>query len=203
MPAFPRGILPKSATWPSVPTGMVSTSRSGKVQRRTTTQVGRSWTETYGPYLKSHTTFRAWLAQVEGYYSQQTAVTVYHPSMQALLGAGGGTPLVNGAGQTGPSLITDGWPASTPVLRGGDIFTIGAETLVRTVRLDATTNASGQVTLTIDPPLYVAPADNAALTLNNPAGTVRFTAYISALSMASASEDEYYSGLSLTFTELP
>jgi hypothetical protein len=35
-----------------------------------------------------------------------------------------GTPLVNGANQTGNSLITDGWTATTSVLNEGDIITI-------------------------------------------------------------------------------
>lgn len=45
------------------------------------------------------------------------------------VGALGGTPLVNGANQTGTSLISDGWTASvTNVLRQGDIFTLGTGT---------------------------------------------------------------------------
>lgn len=40
-----------------------------------------------------------------------------------------GAPLVNGAGQTGNSLITDGWTASsTGVLRRGDVFTLSGGT---------------------------------------------------------------------------
>lgn len=40
------------------------------------------------------------------------------------VGAYGGTPLVNGASQTGSSLITNGWTASTAILNQGDIFTV-------------------------------------------------------------------------------
>jgi hypothetical protein len=39
-------------------------------------------------------------------------------------GTQGGTPLVNGANQTGSSLITNGWTASTTVLNQGDVITI-------------------------------------------------------------------------------
>jgi hypothetical protein len=43
------------------------------------------------------------------------------------VGALGGTPLVNGASQTGSSLITDGWTGAVATrLLKGDIFTIGA-----------------------------------------------------------------------------
>lgn len=40
------------------------------------------------------------------------------------VGTQGGSPLVAGAGQTGSSLLTDGWTASTLVLNQGDIITI-------------------------------------------------------------------------------
>src|SRR3990167_1791496 len=37
-----------------------------------------------------------------------------------------GTPLVNGANQTGTSLITDGWSSGASTLNRGDVFTIGS-----------------------------------------------------------------------------
>ena len=44
---------------------------------------------------------------------------------QHTIGAHGGTPLVNGASQTGTSLATDGWTNSiTGILKKGDVFTI-------------------------------------------------------------------------------
>lgn len=42
------------------------------------------------------------------------------------VGAQGGTPLVNGAGQTGSTLVTDGWSNSTKVLNKGDIIYLGS-----------------------------------------------------------------------------
>lgn len=40
------------------------------------------------------------------------------------VGTYGGTPLVNGANQTGASLVTDGWSSGASTLNEGDIFTI-------------------------------------------------------------------------------
>lgn len=41
------------------------------------------------------------------------------------VGAHGGTPLTNGAGQTGSTLVTDGWSTGvTGLLKAGDVFTI-------------------------------------------------------------------------------
>lgn len=45
-----------------------------------------------------------------------------------VVGALGGTPLVNGANQTGSSIITNGWTASiSNILRQGDILTFGTD----------------------------------------------------------------------------
>jgi hypothetical protein len=44
------------------------------------------------------------------------------------VGAQGGTPLVNGSGQTGNTLVTNGWTATTQVLNAGDVISIGTLT---------------------------------------------------------------------------
>lgn len=88
-------------------------------------------------------------------------------------GAGGGTPLVNGAAQTGNGLATDGWPNATTVLRAGDHVQI--ENRLYRVVADATSNGAGQATLQIEPDLRAAPADNAALTISSPKGLWRLT----------------------------
>jgi hypothetical protein len=79
--------------------------------------------------------------------------------------------LVNGAGQTGRTLITDGWTASqTGILKRGDYlhFDSGYGRELKIVTADANSNASGQATLSIMPPIRTAPVDNAAITLQSP-----------------------------------
>lgn len=76
------------------------------------------------------------------------------------------TVRVKGAGQTGTSLITDGWPANTTVLKAGMYVTV-ADQLVQ-LTANATTNGAGEVTLTFKPALRVAPGDNAAVEYKNP-----------------------------------
>ena len=71
-----------------------------------------------------------------------------------------GTVLVNGAGQTGSSLVVDGL-TSTP--KTGDTFSVAGIELVYTVTADATVT-SGGATLAINPALASSPADNAAIT---------------------------------------
>tara|TARA_R110001592_G_scaffold24954_2_gene95491 strand:- start:3766 stop:5946 length:2181 start_codon:yes stop_codon:yes gene_type:complete len=71
-----------------------------------------------------------------------------------------GTTLVNGASQTGTSLIVDGLTAAP---QAQDQFTIAGIEKIYTVTATATVSSGGS-TLSIDPALASSPADNAALT---------------------------------------
>jgi hypothetical protein len=107
----------------------------------------------------------------------------------------GGTPLVNGATQTGSSLVTDGWTAAAAArLKKGDVFTIAGvygvnpQSRVSTnslqqfvVTADVSSDGSGNATVPISPAITptgqfqnvtASPADNAAITVVGAAGTV-------------------------------
>ena len=81
-------------------------------------------------------------------------------------GPAAGTPLVNGAGQTGTTLAIDGATASTTGwLLQGDLVQVGSYTYL--VTQDVTTSAGGAATLNIFPTLRSAPSDNASVTVRN------------------------------------
>lgn len=82
------------------------------------------------------------------------------------------TPLVNGASQTGRSLITDGWPPSTTVLYGGQFVTINNQLLQLTNNI--VSDSSGNATITFAPAIRVSPADNAAIEFKNPYALMYF-----------------------------
>ena len=78
----------------------------------------------------------------------------------------GSTPLINGAGQTGSSIATDGWAASTAILTKGDIISIAGVYSINpqtyastgilmqfTVTADVTSTAGGVGTIPISPAL--------------------------------------------------
>jgi hypothetical protein len=106
------------------------------------------------------------------------------------VGTYAGTPLVNGANQTGASLITDGWTSTT--LKRGDVFTIAGvnavnpQSRVSTGQLQDfvvtadSTDSAGALTIPISPSIVTSgafqtvtgsPADNAALTLKGTSAT--------------------------------
>lgn len=98
-----------------------------------------------------------------------------------------GTPLINGAGQSGNSIVTDGWTASNAVLKAGDIIMFAGVNAVHAqtkqdlgylqqfvVTADVTSAASGTTTVPVSPALQpsgpnqnvtASPADNAAITM--------------------------------------
>jgi len=88
-----------------------------------------------------------------------------------------GTVLVNGASQTGSSLVVDGLTA-TPQL--GDVFKIAGVDKIYTVTATPTVS-SGGATVAIDPALASSPADDAAITFLSTSrengGKTRFARY--------------------------
>ncbi len=105
-----------------------------------------------------------------------------------------GTPLVNGASQTGTSLVTDGWTSGSTTLVPGTVFTLGPSAVAGTAGVYAVnpqnrqstgslqqfrvvaqiSDTTGALTATIDPPIITSgalqtvtasPVDNAAITI--------------------------------------
>ncbi len=91
-------------------------------------------------------------------------------------GSAGGTPLVNGASQTGDTLNIDGCTASqTPWIKAGDYIQLGSASSasLHKVLADANSDGSGEVVLDIWPNINVAQADNATIVTSNAKGVWR------------------------------
>lgn len=87
-----------------------------------------------------------------------------------------GTPVVNGASQTGDSLVIDGCdPNATGYLKAGDYIQLGsgASSQLYKVLEDVDTNASGEATLNIYPALRSSPSDDATVIVSNAKGVFR------------------------------
>jgi hypothetical protein len=103
------------------------------------------------------------------------------------VGDHGGTPLTNGADQTGSSLITDGWDTSTTgLLKEGDVFTIAGvyeinpQSYESTGRLqhfvvtaDVNSDGAGNATIPISPSIN----DGTLTTVDGEGNTVSLKAY--------------------------
>jgi len=87
-----------------------------------------------------------------------------------------GTPVVNGASQTGNELAIDGLPTSAVgYLRAGDYIQLGSAASARLYKVleDVDTNASGEATLNLWPDLRSSPADGATVTVSGAKGVFR------------------------------
>jgi hypothetical protein len=93
-------------------------------------------------------------------------------------GVATGTPRVNGAGQTGGELITDGWtPDTTGILKAGDYIQMGQglQSALYKVLDDVDSDASGNATLTLWPDLRSAYANDTIIYTQNTKGVFRLT----------------------------
>lgn len=145
--------------------------------------VGNYVTQVAAPAFKG---FLANLANFEIYLDQNT--------QSQTVGAYSGTPVVNGAGQTGNQLITSGWGNSiTGLLNVGDVFTIAGVYAVNpknrqstgqlrnfVVTAIANSGAGGASTISINPAIIptgayqtvtASPANSAAISVKGSAST--------------------------------
>lgn len=146
---------------------------------------GQRWRATWTLPPMTKADAAPWIAFFLQLKGRLNTFTASDPDWQANLGAWSGTPLVKGASQTGNSLIIDGCTNSiTGWGKAGDYFNVNSKLYRLTA--DCNTNGSGETTLVFEPPIYVAPADNAPIT-KNPA-TVE-------MRLMSDSDGEWVSGL--------
>jgi hypothetical protein len=98
-----------------------------------------------------------------------------------------GDPLVAGLGQTGRTLVTDGWTPGIPIF-AGMCFSLGTDTATRfhMVTTDTIVNDLGQATLTIAPPLRESPADNAVIEWAEPKVQLRVSSGVASQIAAGA-----------------
>lgn len=167
---FPSSPKPAGMTWKLV---MPSQNNiSGWTGARQVLASNRGWWECQVsmPALVGESVVSPWrsfVAKARGMVNDfQVPV---HPTAQSTASQ---TPLVNGAGQIGRSLVTDGWPASTTVLTAGQYITINNQLLQLTE--DITSDGSGNATISFEPPIRSAPADNAAIEYKNPYALMYF-----------------------------
>jgi hypothetical protein len=171
MPTFPRATQakPRLISMPKFPDGFASYGGSGKGQFRAFGNMGRTWEEVYPVLDTKLPAVRALLTAINQGLREKVIWDVQHLYLLTRLGAGGGSPLVNGASQVGSNLIIDAaTPSVTNWLRRGDLISVVGCAVVFDVNGDVSTNGSGQATIPIHPPIFSggSPADNAVVEIN-------------------------------------
>lgn len=114
------------------------------------------------------------------------------PRRETPRGAASGTPVVDGAGQTGDTLNIRGMTAGvTGIFKAGDYIQLGSFASARLymVLQDADSDGSGDVTVTIWPNLRSSPADGATVTVSAAKGVFRLTDNVSVRGSANGFAD--------------
>lgn len=141
---------------------------------QTAEYAGAVWTAEYSLPPMARADAADWLAFLVKLRGAAGRFYGFDPGGRIPRGTATGTPLVKGASQTGTSLITDGWTAGvTGILKAGDY--IGVNDQLYMVVADATSDGSGNATLTIEPPLRSSPSDNAPITTTQASCVMRLS----------------------------
>jgi len=172
------GTLPTSPAFSalnirSVQPTFVSRTISGRRQARQI--AGQFWTmtATFPPMTRAQfAPIDAFIMKQRGQYE---SFQVIPPVLNAGLGSPAGTPLVNGADQTGRSVVTDGWSNSIVIFKAGDYLKFANHDKVYSVTADVTSSGAGAATIAIEPPLVTSPANDSAITYTSVPFTVALT----------------------------
>ena len=120
--------------------------------------------------------------QLQGLRGQIEDFRITPPDHEGL-GTAVGSGVVNGAIQTGSSIVTDGWGVNQPILLEiGDYFEINGE--LKQVTLRAASDGAGNSTIQFQPPIRKSPADGSAVITTNPKVTMRLTSPFTAHSLS-------------------
>ena len=177
---FPATLTPNASTWGITARSRIHTSPLSGVTQ-TALFPGSHWHASLRFNLLTDDDRRvlaAFLAELEGMSGR---FFLFDHSMTTPRGVATGTPLVNGASQTGSSLITDGWTGSvTNIMRAGDFISFDPPTAdrreLKMVTADVNSDGGGNATLAIKPPIKESPANNAPLTTASASTIMRLTA---------------------------
>jgi hypothetical protein len=167
---FPTSPVPADIKVSSFTPTLVSETQSMKRQVRR--RGGQRWAfeVNYPPMTRAE--FAPVYAFCIAQRGQYETFTFVPPVVSDPQGTATGTPLVNGAQSAGDNtIVTDGWSNSITALKAGDFLKFSGHNKVYMVTADATSDGSGNATLTIEPPLMADVSDNEALTV----GDVPFT----------------------------
>jgi len=173
---FPTSPAFNSLSISCVQPSFISRSISGRRQAR----------QTHGQYFKMTASFppmtRAQFAPIHAFVLKQRgqyeSFQVVPPVVNAGLGSPAGTPLVNGADQTGRSVVTDGWNNAIVIFKAGDYLKFANHDKVYTVTADVTSSGAGAATIAIEPALITSPATDSAITYTSVPFTVALTSRV-------------------------
>ena len=163
---FPSSPAFNSLEVNSIQPTFVSRTISGRRQARQIAGQYFSMTATFPPMTRAQfAPIDAFIMKQRGQYETFQLVL---PVLSTGLGSPAGTPLVNGASQTGRSIITDGWTNNIQIFKAGDYLKFVNHGKVYKVTADVSSHETlGTATIAIEPALITSPVNDSAITHTN------------------------------------
>lgn len=195
LPALP---LPRATQWAPQSAVARATSPFTYAQQEYAHQ-GQRWRNTLEYPPLTFVQAREWLAFFLKLNGNAGTVLVSPYPFVGLAGAGGGTPVVDGASASGQVLPVRGLPADTAaVWKAGDFIGLGsgATSAFYCVLDDVDADGAGEASVSIWPRLRATPADGAAIETANPKCAMALADGIPALDV-----DVIRAGFSLSVVE--
>lgn len=133
------------------------------LQEQTQVHPGQRWEAdvTIPPMIRADA--EVWIAFLLKLQGKSGTFLFGDPAGEVARGIVTGTPLVDGASQTGNELDTKGWTTGqTGIMKAGDYFSLGAGTSTQLYKVldDANSDGGGLATLLIWPSLRFSPGDS-------------------------------------------
>jgi hypothetical protein len=172
---FPTSPSPSSITIdssiPTLQTRTISGKYAGQAVGVERLIISLNWPQrSYADYI-----------QINGFFKQQRAsgVAFYYviPSSYggSITGTQSGVFQVDGAAQTGRTIVCDGLDLSeVGALKQGDLITFTNHDKIYTITADVTSDGSGSATITIEPPIQSTISDNEDINVSGIKALVRF-----------------------------
>ncbi len=158
--------LPTDPTYADVTFGLVShtTVFSSNLTRyeQVLERPGAIWAANFRlPPMKDPEKLRPWIAALTSLRGRFGTFLAGDPLGETPRGTPTGTPVVDGAGQTGRKLNTKGWtPSSTGNLMAGDYIELNGRLHMLTLDAPDATGGGQIAGMTIEPPLRESPTNN-------------------------------------------
>ena len=174
---WPSNVLPSNVQFKPVASVALSESPFTYAQQ-TYSWPGQRWAADLdiGPLSREQgSEFRAFLLALNG---REGTFYFGDPTATAPRGTAPGSPVVDGADQTGTTLNTSGWTASrTGVLLAGDYIQLGTGSSAKLYQVlqDVDSDIDGEASIDLWPKVRVSPTNGSALVLNDTKGVFRLT----------------------------
>ncbi|PKR57507.1 hypothetical protein [Thalassospira lohafexi] len=141
-------------------------------QRQVQRGQGQAWAADITlPTIRDRAVVGEWQAFLLAMNGSQGFFAMGDPDNFGPLGVATGSPVIDGAGQTGPDIATTGWTVSTTgILKKGDRIGLGSGATARMHKVleDVDSDSNGDATLSLWPRVVIAPSNGAPIELDNP-----------------------------------